>query len=297
MKKVEKGVKVPSFGELDEEIEKQESSHIKKPITRINSKGRLHIQRPKGSLVKIKKAEPLKIIKKLKITNERVPTGIPGLDEIMEGGFRRNTSNLVGGGAGSGKSILGMQFLVNGIEKFDEPGILISFEETEEKIIADMDSFNWKLSDKINKGKLAIIYYDPSQVQKFLEEGGGTIEATIESIGAKRLVIDSLSAFSLLFDSELAQRKAMLDLFETLRRFNITTLVTSEQEPNPERHLSNVMEFEVDGVILLYYLRKLDFRERSIEVFKMRATKHSSKIFPMQITSQGVKVYPKETMF
>ncbi|RMF54365.1 hypothetical protein D6745_05605 [Candidatus Woesearchaeota archaeon] len=231
------------------------------------------------------------------IGEKRVATGIPGLDRVMEGGFRINTSNLIVGGAGCGKSIFCMQFLVNGIDKYNENGIYISFEESEDKILKDFEKFPWHLKEKIKSKKLVILSYTPEQVAKVLSVGGGTIRDTIESIGAKRIVIDSLTAFTLLHENELTKRKELLKLFESIYKWNVTALLTAEHEPDPDRHESNVLEFEVDGVILLYNVRKGDIRERSLEVFKMRGTKHSAKIYPMKITDNGIIIYPDETVF
>ncbi len=227
----------------------------------------------------------------------RVPTGIPGLDDVTEGGLVKNSCTLIGGGAGSGKTIFCMQFLVNGIEKYNEPGIFISFEDHTSEIVKDFDRFNWNLVDKIKRKQLIMLHFTPEEVSKFLDSGGGIVRDSIESIGAKRVVIDSLTAFTLLFKDELATRKSVLTLFESMSKWGVTTLLTSEQEPDPEKHSSTIMEFEVDGVILLYNLRKGDVRERSLEVFKMRATQHSAKIFPMKIEDTGIVIYPEETIF
>src|SRR3989338_1629657 len=105
----------------------------------------------------------------------RVPTGIEGLDEVMEGGLRKGTVNLVGGGAGCGKSILSMQYLVGGIIQYNEPGMYISFEENPEKIIQDFRSFGWDLRNYVEEKKLVILYYTPEQVERFLESGGGIV--------------------------------------------------------------------------------------------------------------------------
>ena len=215
----------------------------------------------------------------------------------MERGFKPASVNLIGGGAGSGKSILCMQFLVDGIDNHNENGIYISFEESEEKIIEDFKRFGWNLEEKIRNKQLIIMYYTPEQVEKVLEAGGGLVRDAIESINAKRLVLDSLTAFTLLHDNELAKRKAVLKLFDAVHNWGVTALLTSEQEPDPEKHVSMIMEFETDGVILLYNVRKGDIRERSLEVFKMRGVHHAAKIFPMKIDDNGITIFPEETVF
>jgi len=267
-----------------------------KPDDKSNPKAE-HVSLETGKLHLHK--EDIKPLKKGKVkeVKERVKTGIPGLDDVMEGGFRKSSVNLIAGGAGSGKSIFCMQFLVTGIEKYNENGIYISFEENQEKILKDFKRFGWGLEKKIEEGKLVILYYTPEQVQQVLDAGGGTVRDAIESINAQRLVIDSLTAFTLLHENELIRRKTCLHLFDEIHKWGITALMTSEQEPDPEKHTSTIMEFEVDGVILLYNVRKGDIRERSLEVFKMRGTHHAAKIFPMKIDNKGIVIFPEETVF
>ncbi|MAG47612.1 hypothetical protein CL617_03325 [archaeon] len=266
--------------------------------------GKTQVSRPKG----FTKEHESKSINYHNIKNEvketfskkdedRVATGIPGLDEVMEGGLRKHTVNIIGGGAGSGKSICSMQYLVNGIENYKENGVYISFEESENRILEDYEGFDWKLKDKIKNKQLAILNYSPEQVNKVLEAGGGVIRDTVDAIKAKRLVIDSVTAFSLLYNSGLERRKALLQLFEAIGKWGVTAMLIAEQEEDPDQHHASTIEFEVDGVILLYNIRKGDIRERSLEVFKMRATQHAGRIFPMRIDESGITIYPKETVF
>lgn len=296
------------------QIKKEETPKIRKPVHQISvHSAKLQIKRPEGSsralggMASIKSAIESKL-KNRKIeespemheshdTKSRSHTGIPGLDEVMEGGFRKGTVNLVGGGAGSGKSIFCMQFLVEGIRQHKENGVYISFEENEDNILKDFGRFNWGLEKLIRERKLVILYYSPEQVEKVLSTGGGTVRDTIESINAKRLVLDSLTAFTLLHETELEKRKNVLRLVESVEKWNVTALMTSEQEPDPDKHRSTVVEFEVDGVLLLYNTRKGDIRERSLEVFKMRGTQHSARIYPMKINDEGIMIFPEESVF
>jgi len=228
---------------------------------------------------------------------DRCTTGVEGLDEMMEGGFVKNSSNIVAGGSGSGKSIFCMQFLVNGIEKCREPGVYISFEEDKEKIFRDMSDFGWDLEGKIKKGQLAIVHYTPEQVGKVLETGAGTVRDVVESTNAKRVVIDSITAFLLLHETELEKRKNLLRLFETLEKWGCTALLISEHEQDPEKHESAALEFSVDGIIILYNIKKGDVRTRALEVYKMRATEHTTKIIPMQVTNRGISLFPDASVF
>ncbi len=316
--------KAPNQGIADKEairrhigrrIRTQEHADVHEPTVHYHA-GKVHVRRPQGTLsqlqqqaaassgridaAKLKEAVKAKLVPGAPVPASamgRVTTGIPGLDEVMSGGFRRKNANLVAGGSGSGKSIFAMQFLVTGIEQFNEPGVYVSFEESEEDILSDMESFGWDLREKIRQKRLVVISYTPEQVENVLKTGGGTIRDTVESIGATRIVFDSLTAFTLLHETAFAQRRASLALFDALKKWGCTSLLVAEQELNPEEHISSVEEFEVDGVILLYNIRRGNIRERALEVFKMRATKHSAKIFPMTISNEGIRIYPDEDVY
>jgi circadian clock protein KaiC len=227
----------------------------------------------------------------------RVSTGVPGLDGVMNGGFRRNTVNLIAGGPGSGKTIFGIQFLVDGIENHNETGVYISFEQTEEELLSDMKVFKWNLQDKIENKKMVILSYTPEQVEKVLKAGGGIIRDIIQNINARRVVLDSLTAFTLLYERLSEQRKACLSLFRAIKKWNCTALLIAEQEGTPEVHTPSVEEFEVDGVVLLYNIRTGYIRQRALEVFKMRGARHPVNIFPLIIDDKGMKILPKKSVF
>ena len=240
-----------------------------------------------------KERKPKRVLQKNpKTLSQRVPSGVPGLDKAMNGGFVRGSSNLIGGGAGSGKSIFCMQFLIDGIKQ-GENGIFVSFEEKPERIIAEFKEFGWDLEKKIEENKLAILYYVPEQVDKVVEAGGGTLRDVIEQINAKRIVIDSLTAFAMLYRSDFEERRGLLNLFAILHTLGITSLLTSEEEADIEKHKSTIMEFEVDGVILLYNLLKKGKRMRFLEVFKMKGTHHASQLFALDISKKGLKIVGK----
>jgi KaiC/GvpD/RAD55 family RecA-like ATPase len=221
---------------------------------------------------------------------DRAQTGIPGLDPIIQGGLRRNTTTLVGGGPGSGKSIFGMQFLINGIERFNEPGIYIVFENTKKTIFSIFEQFKWDLPKYEKEKKLGILLFTPEQMQKTIESGGGTLRDAVDSIHAKRIVIDSISEFLMLFRTEMAQRKAYRDLFTMLAKLKSTSVVVVEQETDPQKHNASILEYRADAVVLLYNERLGDIRQRGLEVFKMRGTKHAGRVFPMKIVDSGVVI-------
>jgi circadian clock protein KaiC len=236
-------------------------------------------------------AEDLEVLESepLPSKKERVETGIEGFDKLIEGGFKTNSSNILIGGPGSGKSIFSMQFLVEGIDKQNENGVFISFERTEEQIISDFSRFDWKIEEKIHKKQLVILNYTPEQIEKVLEMGGGILKDTISSVNAKRVVIDSISAFLKLFDSSSSERHAFFILIETLYKWGGTVLFTVERDFG--NGSSSSVDFMADGIIAINNKKIDTHRERFIEVIKMRGTKHSTKESPLQITEKGIIVY------
>ena len=223
----------------------------------------------------------------------RVPLYIPNFDELIQGGFEKNSTNLVMGGSGSGKSIFAIQFIVGGMEKGDKC-LYITFEENKEEVFRNMMEFGWDLSEYEKKGLFIFLEYTPIKVKMMLEEGGGDIESIILREKVSRVVIDSITSFALLFEDELSRREAALGLFNMISKWNCTALLTLEEEPLAMAKSTTAgLEFEVDSIILLYFVRSKDKRERYIEVLKMRGTKHSKNIYKFNIEKDGIVVDKK----
>lgn len=220
----------------------------------------------------------------------RIPAGIKNFDKIVEGGFEKNSVNLVVGGSGSGKTIFAVQFLVEGINK-EEHVLYITFEENKKEFYANMGRFGWDLERYEKDGKFFFLEYSPEKVMTMLEEGGGAIESIVVKNKIQRIVIDSITSFALLFNEELAKREAALVLFDMIRKWNCTSLLTLQEEPtNRSTGYSVSLEFEADSIILLYFTKIKGERKRFVEVLKMRGTKHSTKTYPLEITENGVVV-------
>ena len=252
-------------------------------------------KKTKSSKKKIKvghKSKPKKILKKVK---ERISTGILNLDRLIEGGFLKDSTNMVVGGSGSGKSIFGVQFLIEGM-KNGEKCLYVTFEEKKENFYSNMNSFGWNLSDYEKKGLFLFLEYTPSKVKTMLEEGGGQIENLVVSNKISRIVIDSITSFALLFEDELAKREAALFLFNMIREWSCTSLLTLEEEPiEGKKATSKTLEFESDSIVLLYFVRKKEKRERYLEILKMRGTKHSKKVYQFHIINSGIAVEKKSS--
>ncbi|MDP2749948.1 MAG: ATPase domain-containing protein [Nanoarchaeota archaeon] len=254
-------------------------------------------KKPQNESLYSKLKDLLVINSKKRSELERTSTGIPGLDDMIQGGFIKKSINIIAGSPGAGKSIFAIQFIIDGIKNHDENGIYISFEEKKESFYKYMLQFGWDLEAYERQGKFAYIRYSPEQVDQLLEEGGGIVENISQKINAKRIAIDSITAFTLLHRNELATRESLLKLFDLINKWGCTTIATAEQESDPEKHKPSVIEFEADGVILLYNFRKKDIRQRVAEILKMRGTKFTQKIFPIKITKEGIVFYPDETAF
>ncbi len=236
----------------------------------------------------------------------RVTTGIEGLDRLIGGGFPRERTILIAGPAGAGKSTFGLQFLYSGIIQEDEPGIYVSFDETLSNVRADAASYGWNLKALEDQNLLAMVdgfsgragvssnerYQTKLEVDELLTQ----LIALIDSVGAERVVIDSITALALSVDDELLIRKEILKLSAVMSSLTCTTLMISEMQSDAEISRFGVEEFMAQGVITLKY----QYRERgsrSLQVRKMRGIKHSLAECPFLITSNGIEVYPDEEIY
>jgi len=214
---------------------------------------------------------------------ERVPTGILNLDKVIEGGLEKNSTNLLVGGSGNGKSIFATQFLMEGVKK-DEAVLYVAFEEKKSEFYLNMLELGWDLEEAERQGKFFFLSYSPEKIRTMLEEGGGDIETLVLTKGIKRVAIDSITAFVMLFDRDVDMREKTLALFSLLRSWTCTSLLIYERDPLiDKKQSSRVLEFEADSLILLYFTRIKKKRERFLEVYKMRGTNHSTNIFPYEI--------------
>lgn len=283
--------------------EKKQTTEIKQTVnliskTKQKSKKLKHEKERKFAEISKKLKEdlyfvPQKDIQKIK----RVPTGIERFDELIAKGLVYGSTVMLSGSAGTGKTIFGLEYIYNGITKYGENGIYISFNETKEAIYRHAKIFGWDLQKLEDERKFVFIKYDPHEVDKIIEEGGGSIRDSVDMINAKRLVIDSITSYTLLFENTYKESKAVLDLFAMLKKWGMTTLVISEAKETNWTHLEDRLVFLADGVIRMYYIRKDFSRNRALEVIKMRDTDHLEKICPFSITNKGIVVFPEAQLF
>ncbi len=227
-----------------------------------------------------------------------VPSGIPGLDELMGGPLEEASTTIVTGDPGCGKTTFLCQFLHTGAVQYGEPGVLLSFEEPSQLVFKHMQPYGFDFPSLEEQNLFASISYRPHEVKKLVEEGGGLIWDTISSLGAKRLAIDSLTSYAMLFESLYQAREAELLLFDLLRKWKCTSLLSAEGVPAPQAQGITGMEYLADGVLILHHPRHQSSRYRAIEVLKMRGRKHSEKMCPFEfVEGQGIQVYPGENIF
>ncbi len=249
---------------------------------------------------------------------EYVPTGISGLDDLLWGGYPRGRVILITGGPGSGKTLTAMQFLLDGMERFDERGVFVSLEENKYHLVNEMSNFGWDLEKYEKKNQLAIVDASPlRQVSKESEESGSAenakdvhvtgpefsiqalstvIRSYVRVTRAVRIVVDPITSLSLQFPDPQQRRSAIIDLLDSLINLGTTSLLTSEvgmrlgtglteREIPPEEYLCH-------GVIVLH---NTHIAGRGIvsalEVEKMRESKHDRQLHPYAITEKGIMVY------
>jgi len=224
----------------------------------------------------------------------RVESGIPGLDELIEGGFVEGSANLIAGRTGTGKTIFGVQFLLCGLRK-GESGVYLTLEEDEREIIEDVSKFDWgeELRGFVKEGKLVIYCTPPTSIKELHEIS----YRLIRKVGAKRFVLDSLSVATMGWKESSVEvgkiRKEVYDYIRMLKNSGATSLLIVEIPEAEPRALSRFgfEEFIVDGIIVLHYMEyAAGGIPRSLVIRKMRRTNHGTDIYPFEITREGIKV-------
>lgn len=214
----------------------------------------------------------------------KVPTGIPGLDDLLEGGFIPNSTVMISGETGSGKTIFCTQFIWNAL-CLGENGVYVTLQQLPAEIKNDVASFGRDFDIAEKKDQVRVVYADPQDLKGLIK----LVLKNVKEIKAKRLAIDSMS---LIGEQAKEVRRALTYLIRELKKFGVTTLMTSEV-PEGTNRLSRfgIEEFIVDGVIVLQYMKYAAGNvPRSLFIKKMRRTKHGMDIYPFEINDKGIVV-------
>ena len=232
-----------------------------------------------------------------KWTLPKTPTGIPGLDEITFGGLPRGRTTLICGSAGCGKTMLSMEFLTRGALQYNEPGVFMAFEETAEELTKNVASLGFDLDDLVRREKLVIdyVHLERSEIE---ETGEYDLEGlflrlghAIDSIGAKRVVLDTLEAVFSSFNNVFVLRAELRRLFRWLKDKGVTAIVTAERgDGTLTRH--GLEEYVSDCVILLDHRVIDQISTRRMRIVKYRGSIHGTNEYPFLIDNEGISVLP-----
>jgi circadian clock protein KaiC len=227
----------------------------------------------------------------------KCPTGIQGLDEITGGGLPRGRPTLICGGAGCGKTLFAAEFLVRGAMQFGEPGVFMSFEETGAELRANVASLGFDLAGLVRRKKILIehVHIERSEIHETgeydLEGLFVRLNLAIDSIGAKRVVLDTLEALFAGLPNEAILRAELRRLFRWLKDKGVTAVITAERgREQLTRH--GLEEYVSDCVILLDHRVNDQIATRHLRVVKYRGALHGTNEFPFLIGDEGLSVLP-----
>lgn len=228
---------------------------------------------------------------------QKAPTGIAGFDEITGGGLPTGRPSLICGGAGCGKTLFASEFLVNGIRNYEEPGVFVAFEETPDELSKNLASLGVDLQQLIRRKKLVVdyVHIERSEVQ---ETGEYDLEGlfirlnhAIDSIGAKRVVLDTLEALFSGLPNEMILRAELRRLFRWLKNKGVTAIVTAERGEGALTRYG-LEEYVADCVVLLDHRVDQQISTRRLRVVKYRGSVHGTNEYPFLIGESGISVLP-----
>lgn len=246
------------------------------------------------------------------MVGDYVPTGIPGVDEILaEKGIPRGHTILVSGGPGSGKTTFAIQFLYAGATQHDEAGVYVTLDEEPKDIRGNMLKYGWDLKKLEDEKKLVFINVSPVRVApseragliqigmkefrliKLLE----AIRQGVDEVNAKRVIVDPLTIFTLQYPNEVERIYAMRDLMRDLKKTGCTNMLISELRGTGMDREHQFEEYLAQGVILLRTFLKGSSLVRVFQVEKMRGLAIDNQPRPYEISDNGIEVYPGATVY
>lgn len=221
----------------------------------------------------------------------RVKTGITEFDAMLRGGFMRGDAVMVAGSAGTGKTTLALQYLVNGVKTADEGGIYLTFEQHPAQIYRDANTFGWDLQKMEADDKLRVVFTSPNLL---IGEGDpeSLLEEPIKAVGARRIVVDSLSHLSMFArGDDIRQETYRIVNFFKNRGLSTMLIWESPQVMGQSYSISDVgLSFLVDSIVSLKFVEIDSSIRRAIAVLKMRGSDHDKSLREYEITSTGIKV-------
>lgn len=215
----------------------------------------------------------------------KVPTGIPGLDDLLNGGIPEGNLTLLSGPPGTGKSTFGLQFLINGAEN-EQKGMYISLGEARERIIRNLREYGWDIDKHLDSDCIKIMSPELYKYDTLVRD----IKNTARDTETDFIVLDSVTVLKSYFEDDFTIRRKIMDLKKLFERLGATTFMTAESPHGTNRDEIGVEEYVVDGVIELYYEKEKNGFQRYIAVKKMRGTEHSMEIYPLSIAKGGITV-------
>lgn len=231
----------------------------------------------------------------------KCPTGIVGLDQITEGGLPKGRPTLLCGGAGCGKTILAMEFLVRGVNEFNEPGVFLAFEETDKELTENVASMGFDLPALISHKKLLVdhVRVDRSEIEETgeydLEGLFIRLEAAIRQVGAKRVLLDTIESLFSGFSNANILRSELRRLFQWLKSKGVTVIITAETGDG-QLTRQGIEEYVADCVIVLDHRVEDQSSIRRLRVVKYRGTMHGTSEYPFLIGESGVSVLPLSSL-
>lgn len=223
---------------------------------------------------------------------QRTPTGVKGFDELIENGFPSESLILVAGGPGAGKTTFSAQFIYEGVTRFGERGVYVSFAETRKSFLRSMLRFGWDFERLEAEGRFALLDLSTAKEME-IQNNLDAILREVTRIKARRLVIDSFTAMSMALREAIDIRYLVHLLYRFLQKIGCTTILISDTPWGSQKIGSGVEEFIADGIILMRTYFDNDGRlNRELRILKMRSTNHIKKTVRYDITDEGIIILP-----
>jgi len=228
-----------------------------------------------------------------------VETGIEGLDEMLGGGLPESHAIALLGSCGTGKTTFGLQFIWRGLLN-KEHCVFISLEEDVDSVVKNAANFGWDLQPYIKSRHLSVIKLNPADAKSTVTKLKSELPKFLKSFDTKRVVIDSVSLFTMMFTPETEKRIRLFELLQMIKKSGATAFLTAEvKDENPMSSKDGLVEYVSDGLITLQFCEPKNAQEMSLilRIVKMRRLPHSRKIRPYRITDKGIVVHSELEVF